>query len=40
VVAFNTQTLPTTKDGKEKTREFDGALRTFILRSVFNAPGF
>jgi CubicO group peptidase (beta-lactamase class C family) len=39
VVAFNTQTPPTTKDGKEKTREFDGALRTYMLKSVFTAPG-
>jgi CubicO group peptidase (beta-lactamase class C family) len=37
VVAFNTQTLPTTKDGKEKTREFDEVLRTFLLKNVFPA---
>jgi CubicO group peptidase (beta-lactamase class C family) len=40
VVAFNTQTLPTTKDGREKTREFDEALRTFVLKNVFRTPGF
>jgi CubicO group peptidase (beta-lactamase class C family) len=37
VVAFNTQTLPTTNEGKETTREFDAALRTFILKTVFPA---
>ncbi len=33
VVAFNTQ-VPTADD-KDKTREFDAALRTFILKTVF-----
>ena len=37
VVAFNTQTPPVAKDGKEKTREFDAALRTFLLKNVFPA---
>jgi CubicO group peptidase (beta-lactamase class C family) len=37
VVAFNTQTPPTTKDGTEKTGEFDAALRTFLLENVFPA---
>ena len=37
IVAFNTQTPPTTNEGKEKTREFDAQLRTFILEQVFKA---
>jgi CubicO group peptidase (beta-lactamase class C family) len=37
IVAFNTQTLPATSEGKEKTREFDAALREFILKKVFPA---
>jgi CubicO group peptidase (beta-lactamase class C family) len=37
VVAFNTQTLPTAKDDKEKTGEFDAGLRTFVLKNVFPA---
>lgn len=35
VVAFNTQTPPATKDGREKTRQFDEALRAYVLRNVF-----
>jgi CubicO group peptidase (beta-lactamase class C family) len=35
IVAFNTQTLPTTSDGEDKTRAFDAALRTFVLKTVF-----
>jgi CubicO group peptidase (beta-lactamase class C family) len=35
IVAFNTQTPPTTSGGKEKTQEFDAALRAFILTRVF-----
>jgi CubicO group peptidase (beta-lactamase class C family) len=37
IVAFNTQTLPTTKDGEDKTQEFDAALRTFLLKNIFPA---
>jgi CubicO group peptidase (beta-lactamase class C family) len=37
IVAFNTQTLPTASDGEDKTRVFDAALRTFLLKTVFPA---
>ena len=37
IVAFNTETPPTTTDGKDKTREFDAALRAFMLKNVFPA---
>lgn len=37
IVAFNTQTLSAGGDGGDRTREFDAALRTFILQQVFRA---
>ncbi len=37
VVAFNTQTPPVAKGDREKTRAFDEALRTYVLKSVFPA---
>jgi CubicO group peptidase (beta-lactamase class C family) len=36
-VAFNTQTPPVGKSDREKTRAFDEALRTFILKNVWPA---
>jgi CubicO group peptidase (beta-lactamase class C family) len=35
IVAFNTQTPSADGEDKDKTREFDAALRTFILKHVF-----
>ena len=35
--AFNTQTPPVSKGDREKTRAFDEALRTYVLRNVFPA---
>jgi CubicO group peptidase (beta-lactamase class C family) len=37
IVAFNTQTPTSTNEDEDKTRVFDAALRTFILKQVFPA---
>ncbi len=36
-VAFNTQTPPATPDGKERTKEFDAQVRTWLLAHLFPA---